>query len=104
MTNQPQKKQLKLHIDPQIEGGQYSNIATVIHSETEFLVDFGMFLPGRDAIRVGSRVILSPRTAKQLLLMLNQNMQNYESKFGEVELPKKQTIPFPQSSTPNLAQ
>ena len=37
--NFPQKKQIKFHIEPQKEGGAYSNIATVVHSETEFLID-----------------------------------------------------------------
>ncbi|MBN1354830.1 DUF3467 domain-containing protein [bacterium] len=103
MSEKLQQKKMKFHIDPQNEGGQYSNIATVIHSETEFLVDFGMFLPGRDSIRIASRIVLSPRTAKQFLIALNQNIQNYESKFGEIHLPKgPPTIHHP--SMPDIAQ
>jgi len=103
MANHPKQKKLKFHIDPQKEGGDYSNIVTIIHSETEFLIDFGMFLPGRDAIRVANRTILSPRSAKQLLIMLKQNIEKYESNFGNIQLPTKQRPPFPHS-TPDLAQ
>jgi Protein of unknown function (DUF3467) len=103
MSDKLQQKKMKFQIDPKQEGGQYSNIATVIHSETEFLVDFGMFLPGKDSIRIGSRVILSPRTAKQLLVALTQNIQNYESKFGDIKLPK-QPSPMTHPSIPDIAQ
>ena len=103
MDEKLNEKKLKLNIEAQKEGGTYSNFATVIHSETEFLLDFGMFLPGRDAIRIGSRVVLAPKTAKQLLRVLQQNIQNYESKFGEISLPKMGPN-LPPSSYPNLAQ
>ncbi len=98
MENTSKQRKLKMHINPQDEGGAYSNIATVIHSETEFLVDFGMFLPGRDSIRIGSRVIMSPRTAKQLLMALSQNVKNYETAHGEIKLPKAPTN-FPGQTT-----
>jgi len=81
-----QKRQFKMKIDPKDEGGNYSNIATVLSSENEFLIDFGMFLPGSEQIRVGSRVILSPRTAKQLMIALQNNVRNYENKYGEIKL------------------
>ncbi len=102
MAKNMQQKKLKLQIDPKNEGGVYSNIVTALHSETEFILDFGMFLPGRDAIRVGSRIIISPRTAKQLLIILNQNVQKYESQFGEIKLPNPRSIPTPM--VPEIAQ
>jgi hypothetical protein len=102
MNQKPQQQKIKFQIEMNVEGGVYSNIATVIHSETEFLIDFGMFLPGKDSIRIGSRVVLNPRTAKQLLLALSQNIQNYESKNGEIKLPKG---PSPMShGAPEFAQ
>lgn len=85
--NQPQNRKLKMKIDAKDEGGSYANIVTVLSSETEFLLDFGMFLPGSDHIRVGSRVVLNPRTAKQLLMALGNNVRNYEAKHGEIKLP-----------------
>jgi hypothetical protein len=97
-----ESKKLKMQIDPHLEGGSYSNMATVLHSEIEFLLDFGMFLPGRDTIRISNRVVMTPRTAKQLMLALTQNVQNYESKFGEIALPR--TPPQFPSSSSELAQ
>ncbi|MCD4655380.1 DUF3467 domain-containing protein [bacterium] len=88
MNTKTQQRQLKMKIDSKEEGGTYSNIATVLSSETEFLFDFGMFLPGGDQIRVGSRVIMNPRTAKQFMVALTNNIRNYESKNGEIRLPK----------------
>ncbi|MBN1878743.1 DUF3467 domain-containing protein [bacterium] len=89
--NQPQPRQLKMKIDPKDEGGIYSNIATVLSSETELIIDFGMILPASEFIRIGSRIVMNPRTAKQLLMALSHNLRNYESKFGEIKLPQPPT-------------
>lgn len=77
-----------MKIDPKDEGGVYSNIATVLSSENEFILDFGMVLPATEFIRIGSRVIMNPRTAKQLLMALSHNIRNFENKFGEIKLPQ----------------
>jgi hypothetical protein len=36
--------------------------------------------------RVGSRIILTPEHAKRLLLSLQENLGNYESKFGTINV------------------
>jgi hypothetical protein len=102
MNKKDSPKQVKFQIDQQAEGGHYANIATVLHSENEFLVDFGMFLPGKETIKINSRIVMTPRTAKQLMMALSQNIQNYESKFGTIQLPKG-PAPFPQGG-PEIAQ
>jgi hypothetical protein len=90
-SNKPTNpKQLKMKIDPKNEGGIYSNIATVLSSENEFILDFGMVLPGTEYIRIGSRVVMNPRTAKQLLMALSHNIKNFENKYGEIKLPQRQ--------------
>lgn len=99
--NQPQPRQLKMKIDPKDEGGVYSNVATVMSSETDFILDFGMILPGSEYIRIGSRVIMNPRTAKQLLMALSHNLHNFENKFGEIKLPHS---PSGMPSGPEIAQ
>ena len=73
---------------PEIETGVYSNTATVMHSETEVLMDFGMFVPGRNIIRVVSRVIMNPKHAKLFRNALNENIKKYEEKFGEIQVPQ----------------
>lgn len=101
MNKKNQPRQLKMKIDAKDEGGTYANIVTVLSSETEFLLDFGMFLPGSDHIKVGSRIVLNPRTAKQLLMALNNNVRSYESKHGEIKLP---VPPANINRGPDLAQ
>ena len=95
---QTQQRQIKAKIDAKDEGGTYSNIVYVVSSETEFLLDFGMFLPGSDQIRVGSRIVLNPRTAKQLLMALSHNVRNYEAKHGEIKMPQAQPNMSPGTS------
>ncbi len=97
---QAQPRQLKMKIDPKDEGGVYSNIATVLSSENEFIIDFGMILPGTEYIRIGSRVVMNPKTAKQLLMALSQNIRNFENKFGEIKLPSPPIMP----REPEIAQ
>ena len=77
---------LTIQIDPKLESGVYSNTATVMHSEAEVLMDFGMFVPGRQMIRVVSRVIMNPKHAKLLLRALHENVTKYEEKFGEIKV------------------
>jgi hypothetical protein len=36
--------------------------------------------------KVGSRIILTPEHAKRLLLSLQENLHNYESKFGVIKV------------------
>jgi hypothetical protein len=91
MQNKMEPQKLNMQIDPKEEGGNYANIVTVLHTENEFLLDFGMFLPGKNVIRISSRIIMTPRTAKQLLMVLSHNVNNYEKSFGEIKLPQMPT-------------
>ena len=81
-------RKLTIQVGPEIEPGVYSNTATVMHSETEVLMDFGVFVPGRNIVRVVSRVIMNPKHAKLLLHALNENVKKYEEKFGEIQVIK----------------
>jgi len=48
---------------------------------------------------------MSPMHTKNLLLMLNAKIKEYEKKFGKIELPKKninqQNIKLPDDTLPN---
>ncbi len=90
MNTNTKVKNLKVVMEADVESGVYANLAMVIHSDSEFLVDFGLIQPNRETVRIGSRVVMTPKTAKQLLLALNQNIQKYEEQFGEIALPKSQ--------------
>jgi hypothetical protein len=82
----PQQPQptIRINIDENVAQGEYVNFANIIHSQSEFVIDFGRVVPGRSDVRVYSRVILTPLHAKQLLEALGQNLSMFEAKFGEI--------------------
>lgn len=96
MSNQPKPKQKKLNIeiDEETAQGQYSNLAVVNHSPSEFVVDFVNIMPGSPKNKVKSRIILTPQHAKKLLNALKGNIDKFEKKHGEIQDFGKQTIPL----------
>ena len=38
--------QLQLELSPDVAQGEYSNLAMIIHSHSEFILDFAAMLPG----------------------------------------------------------
>lgn len=85
MDNSNDKK-FGLSIRPEVLHGQYSNLAVITHSPTEFIIDFATVLPGAPQADVASRVIMAPEHAKRLMLALNDNIAKYESQFGTIHL------------------
>jgi hypothetical protein len=61
-------------------------LAVVSHSPSEFVVDFGSFMPGMEQPHVVSRVVMSPEHAKRLLLTLQDNITTYETSIARIEL------------------
>lgn len=98
MDNQPQKKEIGIEISKETAAGNYSNLALITHSNSEFIFDFARMLPGYPKAQVVSRVIMTPEHAKRLLLALKDNIGKYESQNGEIRLGTpnlpKNTIPF----------
>jgi len=83
------EKKAIIHIDPAEETGRYANAATIMHSPTEFIIDFMMLLPG-DRRKVVSRIITSPNHAKQFAMALMENVGKYEATYGEITVPGKE--------------
>ena len=83
------KKQSIIHIDPAVENGRYANAATIMHSSSEFNLDFLMLLPG-DRKKVISRILVSPGQAKQLAQALRENVSKYEAVYGEINVPREE--------------
>ena len=79
---------IEISIEPAIAGGKYSNLALVNHSESEFILDFAQNMPGMPTAQVVSRIILTPDHAKRVLNALADNIQKYESKYGEIKVAK----------------
>jgi len=89
---QPQKAvKLEIKIDDPIAAGIYSNLCLVNHSDSEFVMDFVFVQPGRAKTKVASRIILSPKNAKRVMLLLEQQVKAFEQQFGELKI----TPPIP---------
>lgn len=84
-----EEKKAIIHIDPSEESGRYANAATIMHSPTEFILDFMMLLPGGRR-KVISRILTSPSHAKQFAAALMENVARYESTYGEISVPGKE--------------
>jgi hypothetical protein len=84
-----EKKQALIHIDPAVENGRYANAATIMHSPSEFILDFLMLFPGNRR-KVVSRVIVSPVQAKQIAGALQENVNRYETVYGEIKIPRQE--------------
>lgn len=76
----------QLEIPEQISSGNYSNLAIISHSSSEFVIDFAKMAPGFRKPEVCDRVILAPEHAKRLLLALQDNVSKYEHSFGPIKL------------------
>lgn len=86
---QPEPKQFNLHLqlDDEIAQGKYVNFAIVNNTLTEFVLDFIFVQPQQPRGKVVSRVICSPVNAKRLLMALMENINRYEQRFGQINVP-----------------
>lgn len=81
-----QKQTMRVVLDEKVSQGEYVNFANIIHSPSEFVLDFGRIMPGRPEAKVYSRIVTSPQHAKQFLQALAQNVALYEQKFGQIQI------------------
>lgn len=86
--------QLNIELDESVAQGQYSNLAIINHSVSEFVVDFINIMPGTPKSKVKSRIILTPQHAKRLAKALQDNVQRFEQAHGEIKDYEKQPIPL----------
>jgi len=75
---------LEIQMDDSVANGQYINMSIVNHNDGEFVVDCIYVQPQAPKARVKSRLIMSPRHAKRMLLALQHNIENYEKRFGPI--------------------
>ncbi len=74
----------------------YSNSVQVRWSVWDFFLVFGTFQQQTEDsvdIRNFQGIYLSPQQAKALLMILQQNVRNYEQAFGEVKLDPRLAAP-----------
>ena len=78
-------QQIKVELTEPAAEGIYSNWVMITYSPSEFIIDFGRFLPGLAKTKVYSRIIMTPQHVKNLLTVLQKNVTTYEEKFGEIK-------------------
>jgi len=87
MSDQEKKtKKVNVEVPPDLEP-VYTNIALISHSPSEVLIDFACLLPNSPNARVKARIVNTPVHAKLLLRALQENLERYEARFGEIQLP-----------------
>jgi len=82
----PPQNQLQIKIDEKVGEGTYANFFMITNSPSEFIVDCGRILPGIPDARIYSRVLMTPSHAKQLMQLLEKNIESYENQFGEIKV------------------
>ena len=79
-----EQKELKINIAPDKAQGVFANLALIAHTPTEFVLDFAQLMPGIQQANVVSRIVVTPDQAKKLLGALQNNIGQYEKKFGTI--------------------
>lgn len=89
MAQEPENNAgFNIELPEEIASGVYSNLAVVMHSQSEFVIDFVRLIPGNQSGKVHSRVIMTPDNLKRLVRVLQQNVQNYEQQIAPIILPE----------------
>ncbi len=71
---------------------EYVNMVRIAHSPSELVFDFAQLLPGVNAARITSRIVMSPLGAKLFHHALTENLSRYEAAFGEIKMPGGPTL------------
>jgi hypothetical protein len=77
-----ESKKIPIKMPERVMAGVYANQMLVSHTREEFLMDFINLFPPEGV--VNARVIVSPGHVKRMIRALQDNLQRYESNFGQV--------------------
>ncbi len=80
------QQQINIELGEKEAEGIYSNLAIITHSPAEFVIDFTRVVPGVPKAKVLSRIITTPQHAKMLMRALKDNIDKFESRFGEINI------------------
>ncbi len=86
--------QINIELTDENAEGIYVNLAMIAHSSSEFVIDFIKLMPGLPKAKVKSRIIITPEHAKRLRKALDDNIQKYESNFGDIKQTEEIKIPL----------
>lgn len=89
--NQAQPQSVAVRWDDSEITNSYANLCNVSSSREEVVLVFGVNKAwernaGEVQVKLNSRVILSPFAAKRLTMLLNNVIQQYETRFGALDL------------------
>ncbi|UCD64272.1 MAG: DUF3467 domain-containing protein [Candidatus Zixiibacteriota bacterium] len=106
---QPQpSQQINIELGEKEAEGIYANLAMIMHSPTEIIIDFARVMPRMPKSKVLARIIMTPMHAKLLHKALTENIKKFESQFGEIKMhgsPDKDMKPIGfQSSTDDTGE
>lgn len=88
-SQEPKPTQIQIELDEVVAQGIYANLVIITHNEAEFTLDFVYVQPQQPKARLRSRVIISPTNTKRLFMILQENIKNYENRFGPIETSKE---------------
>jgi hypothetical protein len=86
----------EIQVPLELQAGTYTNFLSVWHTPFEFTLDFAVTQPGERVnpddpaspikipCSVVARLKIPPSLIFSVLQALNENMSNYEAKFGEI--------------------
>ena len=92
--SQPPKQQptqINVKLDEKVGEGVYVNFFMIANNPSEYIIDCGRIVPGLQSANIHSRIITTPQHAKQLLKILQQNIEQYEKQYGEIKIPQMPT-------------
>jgi len=76
--------QIQINTGDEITRGRYANALLLSYSREEFLLDWLLNSPS--GAHLVSRIIVSPGHIKSIIETLKINMEQYEQKFGRIEV------------------
>ena len=79
------EQKLNINIAPDKANGIFANLALIAHTPTEFVLDFAQIMPGLQQANVVARIVVTPDQAKKILGALQNNIGQYEKKFGTIQ-------------------
>jgi len=99
-NNEIKPQQINIELGEKEAEGIYSNLAIITHSPAEFIIDFTRVVPGVPKAKVHARIITTPQHAKMLLRALQENIEKFETRFGEIKIEGQNSLLFVFSNTP----
>ena len=82
-TGQSGQQQIQIKATDEKMKGEYSNLAKILHTKEEFVIDFLNVFPPTGTLT--GRMIMSPGHFKRMAKAMEENLKKFEEKFGKIE-------------------